>query len=309
MQRDSRIVIIGHQDSLENSLRNYFFSRHFKHVYTNTRNHLDVLSGAKVQKFFKDIRPEYVFLGSIRSGGIAANQKYAAEFIYENLEAQDNIIHSAYQAKVKKLIYFAASCIYPKMARQPIQESSLWTGVMEPTSEPYAVAKLAGVKLCQTYRRQYGLDVMAIVPATLYGPGSDTNIDTAHVMGALIAKFHQAVRQNQKRVIVWGTGKPRREFLYVDDFVQGVLFLMKNYRSQELINLGVGSDVSVKHLAQLIAKISGFKGKIVFDASQPDGARRKLLNNSRVRRLGWKPKVSLEEGVRQTYDWYRKEIR
>ncbi len=305
MQRNSRILIIGHQDSLENSLWNYFASKNYTYVTTNTRNRLDVLSQVGVCKFFKEVHPEYVFLGSIRSGGIAANQAHAAEFIYENLQAQNNVIHSAYEAKVKKLVYFAASCIYPKAAQQPIQENSLGTGVMEETSEPYSIAKLAGMKLCQTYRRQYGLDAITIVPATLYGPGSDMNMENAHVMGALIAKFHQAQQRNEKTVTVWGTGKPRREFLYVDDFMQGVLFLMQHYRSDQAINLGVGTDISIKHLAQMIGHISGFKGKIVFDTSKPDGVKRKLLDSSRVRQLGWRPKVALEEGIYKTYSWFK----
>ena len=305
MQRNSRILIIGHQDSLENSFWNYFSSNKFSCVYTNSRAKLDVCSQAAVEQFFKKNRPEYVFLGSVRSGGIAVNQKYPADFIYENLQAQNNIVHASAKHKVKKLVYLAASCIYPKEAAQPIREDSLFTGVMEPTSEAYSLAKLAGVKLCQTYRQQYGLDTMSIVPATLYGPGSDTNLETAHVMGALMAKFHQAVKENQSQVTVWGTGKPRREFLYVDDFVRGVLFLMKNHTSGELINLGVGSDVTIKQLAQMIAKTSGFKGKIIFDTGKPDGAMRKLLNSSRVKKLGWAPRVELEEGIRRTYQWYK----
>lgn len=306
MHHNSRILIVGHQDSLENSFWNYFSSQKFSQVYTNSKNRLDVLSQAKVDKFFKDIRPEYVFLGSIRSGGIAVNQKFPSEFIYENLQAQNNLIHAAYKRGVKKLVYFGASCVYPKKAKQPIKENTLLTGVMEETSEPYSLAKLAGIKLCQTYRQQYGLDAITVVPATLYGPGSDTNIETAHVMGSLMAKFHQAVQKKHSQVIVWGTGKPRREFLHVDDFVAGVLFLMKNYSSGDLINLGVGGDITIKKLAVLIAKVSGFKGRIVFDVSKPDGSLRKLLDSSRVKNLGWKSKIDLEEGIRQTYNWYRK---
>jgi GDP-L-fucose synthase len=304
MHRNSRILIIGHKDSLENSLWNYFSSKNFAHVYTNSRNRLNVLSQSKVDNFFKDIRPEYVFLGSLRSGGIAVNQKFPAEFIYENLQAQNNIVHNAYKSAVKKLVYLGASCIYPKDALQPIKEGSLFKGPMEETSEAYSTAKLAGVKLCQSYRQQYGLDTITIVPATLYGPGSDTNVETAHVMGALMAKFDQAMREGSKEVIVWGTGKPRREFLYVDDFVQGVLFLMKNYHSEQLINLGSGSEVSITQLAGIISKVSGFKGKIFFDRSKPDGAMRKLLDSSRVKKLGWQAQVDLEEGVKKTYRYY-----
>ena len=304
MHRNSRILIIGHQDSLENSLWNYFLSKKFSYVYTNSRNHLDVLSQGKVEKFFKKVKPEYVFLGSLRSGGIVANQKHPAEFIYENLQAQNNIIHSSYQFKVKQLVYFGASCVYPKDARQPIKENSLFMGPMESTSEPYSTAKLAGIKLCQTYAQQYGLNALIIVPATLYGPGSDTNIETAHVMGALMAKFQQAMVNNQKEVTVWGTGKPRREFLYSDDFVQGVLFLMKHYKGKEIINLGVGSDITIAQLACVMARVVGFKGRIVFDRSKPDGAMRKLLDSRRVRRLGFKPGVNLEKGIQKTYQDY-----
>ncbi|MBF0489113.1 MAG: GDP-L-fucose synthase [Candidatus Omnitrophica bacterium] len=308
MHRDSRILIIGHQDSLENSFWNYFSAQKFSQVYTNSRSRLDVLSQSKVEKFFKKIQPEYVFLGSVRSGGIAVNQKFPAEFIYENLQAQNNILQSAYKNGVKKLVYLGASCVYPKAAKQPIPEESLMTGVMEQTSEPYSLAKLAGIKLCQTYRAQYGFDAISIIPATLYGPGSDTNIETAHVMGALMAKFHQAVKDNNSEVTVWGTGKPRREFLYVDDFVAGVLFLMKKHHSGELINLGVGTDITIKELAVAVAKVSGFKGKIAFDTTKPDGSMRKLLDSSKVMKLGWKPKVNLETGIRLTYESYRKEV-
>lgn len=301
MQRNSRILIIGHQDSLENSLWHHFTSRKFTHVYTNSRLPLNVLSQQKVESFFKSERPEYVFLGSVRSGGIAVNQRFPADFIYENLQAQANIVHASAKHGVKKLVYLAASCVYPKDAAQPIKEGSLMQGVMEPTSDAYSMAKLAGIKLCQAYRQQYGLDAISIVPATLYGPGSDTDLETAHVMGALMFKFYQAVREGKTQVDVWGTGKPRREFLYVDDFVSGVLFLMRHYKGAELINLGSGTDISIKALAGMIAKVSGFTGRIVFDTSKPDGAMRKFLDSRRVSKMGWEAKISLEEGVKRTY--------
>jgi GDP-L-fucose synthase len=309
MNNQSRILIIGHNDSLENSFWNYFSSKKFNNVYTNSRHSLNVLSQSQVEKFFKDVKPEYVFLGSVRSGGIAVNQKYPADFIYENLAANNHIVHAASQYKVKKLVYFGASCVYPKEAKQPIKENSLYTGIMEETSDAYSTAKLAGIKLCQTYRAQYGLNALCIVPATLYGPHSDTNLETAHVMGALIAKFDQAIKAKQLEVTVWGTGKARREFLYVDDFVQGVLFLMNKYDSADLINLGVSSDITIKDLAYTIAKASGFKGKIIFDRTKPDGAMRKLLDSSRVKKLGWKPKMNLEKGIKNTINWYRKEVK
>jgi GDP-L-fucose synthase len=303
MRRGSKIFIVGHNDSIENSLQRHFQALGFSPVITNTQDGVDVLNPLSVENFFKKFKPEYVFLGSIRSGGIAANQKYPAEFIYENCQAQNLVIEAACQYKVKKLLYFSSSCAYPKDAKQPIKESSLLTGPLEPTSEAYAVAKIAGTKMCQAYRAQYGLNAIVAVPATLYGPGSDTDIENAHVLGALIAKFHKAQNEGAKEVVVWGSGRPRREFLYVDDFVSACLFLMEHYESAEMINIGTGHDVTIGQLALIIKKISGFKGKITFDASKPDGVMRKLLDNSRMRKLGWKSKVSLEEGIERTYQW------
>jgi len=229
MRRDSKIFIVGHNDSVENSLRGYFQAEGFSHVISNTLDHINLLDQSKVTDFFRKFKPEYVFLGSVRSGGIAANQKFPAEFIYENIQSQNLVVEAARSAKVKKLLYFSSSCVYPKEAKQPIKETSLLTGPLEPTSEPYAIAKIAGTKLCQAYKVQYNFNAIAAVPATLYGPGSDTDIENAHVLGALIAKFYKAKKENAKEVFVWGSGKPRREFLYVDDFVSACLFLMKKY--------------------------------------------------------------------------------
>jgi GDP-L-fucose synthase len=309
MHRNSRIFIVGHQDSVENSLLAYFKSRGFPNVFSNNQNGIDVLNQSTVTKFFKTTKPAYVFLGSIRSGGIGANQQFPAEFIYENCQAQNNVIHAAYTNGTKKLLYFTGSCAYPTEARQPIKEGSLLTGPLESTSEPYSVAKIAGTKMCQAYKAQYGFNAIVAVPATLYGPGSDSNMETAHVMGALIAKFHKAVVDKESQVSVWGTGKPRREFLYVDDFVRACIFLMDNYDGAELINVGCGGDVTIKELANMIAQVSGFKGKIEFDATKPDGTMRKLMDNRRILKLGWKPKVELGEGIRKTYQWYKKEGR
>ena len=305
MHRDSRIFIVGHQDSIENSLLAYFKAKGFKHVYSNHTNQIDVLNQAETFKFFKDVKPEYVFLGSIRSGGIAANQKSPAEFIYENCQAQNNVIHSAYVNGAKKLLYFTGSCAYPKEAKQPIKEQYLLTGSLELTSEPYSVAKIAGTKMCQAYKAQYGFNAIVAVPATLYGPGSDSNMETAHVLGSLIAKFHHAVVNSQKEVIVWGTGRPRREFLYVDDFAKACVFLMDKYEGYDLINVGCGSDVTIKQLASMVAMESGYKGKISFDVTKPDGTMRKLMDNRRILKLGWSPAIGLEEGIKKTYRWYK----
>lgn len=304
MQRDSRIFIVGHDDSIENSLKGHFQAHQFRRVATNTFDRINVLDPSKVENFFKVFKPEYVFLGSVRSGGIAANQKYPAEFIYANCQAQNLVIEAARRHKVKKLLYFSSSCVYPAHARQPIKEGELLTGLLESTSEAYAVAKIAGMRMCQAYRAQYGIKTIVAVPATLYGPGSDTNIESAHVLGALIVKFHQAKRQGKREVVVWGSGGCRREFLYVDDFVSACLLLMGKYDAGDVVNIGSGHDVTIRQLALMIKKVSGFKGKIVFDASKPDGVARKLLDNTRMRRLGWRPKVNLEEGIEKTYQWY-----
>jgi GDP-L-fucose synthase len=306
MEKNSRILIVGHNDVIERLLYTYLTSQEFRNVYSNSRDTLDVLNQQMVQDFFKSRKPEYVFLSSIRSGGIAANQRHAAEFIYENLECQNNVIHAAYTCGTKKLIFFNGSCTYPKECLQPMKEDYLLTGPLEETSEPYSVAKIAGVKLSQAYKRQYGFNAIVAVPATVYGPGSNADIETAHVMDALIGKFSKAVREGHKEVTVWGTGKPRREFLYVDDFVDAALFLMDHYDAPEMINVGGGYDVSIKELAQTIKEVSGFKGKIVFDSTKPDGTMRKLLDNSRIKKLGWKPKVDLEEGIKRTYEWHIK---
>lgn len=304
MRRNSKIFIVGHNDSVENSLRGYFQAQGYSQVISNTYGIINVLNESQVDIFFKEFEPEYVFLGSLRSGGIAANQKSPAEFIYENIQSQNLVIEAARRWKVKKLLYFSSSCVYPKNAKQPIKESSLLTGPLEETSEAYAVAKIAGTKMCQAYKAQYNFNAIAAVPATLYGPGSDTDIETAHVLGALIAKFHKAKIENAKEVTVWGSGKPRREFLYVDDFASACLFLMENYDGAQLINAGSGVDVTIKQLAGMVKNASGFKGKIIFDTTKPDGTTRKLMDNSRMKKLGWKPKVSLEEGIEKTYQWY-----
>ena len=304
MKKPAKILIVGHQDAIENSLCAYFQAKKYPHVFSSSALKLDLLNQQKVFDFSKIKRLDYVFLGSLRSGGIAANQKFGAEFLYENLESQNNVIHAAYRFGVKKFLYFMSSCAYPKAAAQPIREESLLTGALEETSEPYSIAKIAGVKLCQTYRRQYGFNAVVAGPATIYGPGSDTDPTTAHVLGALIAKFHQAVIEGKKDVVVWGSGKARREFLFVDDFVEASLFLLEHYDKEGLINIGCGNDVSIAELAEMIKKISGFKGKIVFDRAQPDGALRKLLDNRRITKLGWRAGVGLEEGILKTYQWY-----
>src|SRR3989338_3651687 len=267
MRKDSRILLVGHDDIIEKSLFEYFQAQGYSDVYASSKIALNTTIQNSVYNFFQNVKPEYVFLGSVRSGGIEVNQKYAAEFIYQNLESQNNIIHSAYKFAAKKLLFFGSSCVYPKDCAQPIKEEYLLTAPLEPTSEPYAVAKIAGIKLCQTYKRQHGLNAIAMIPATIYGPESDTNIETAHVIGALLGKFHDAKIHNKNEVVVWGTGQPRREFLYVDDFIDACLFLMDRYEDEKFINVGCGSDVTIKELSEMIKEVTEFSGKITFDTT------------------------------------------
>ena len=304
MKKHSKILVVGHNDAIENSFVQYFRKNKYSEFLSSTNLNLDLLNQKKVFNFFDNKKIDYVFLGSIRSGGIAANQRFAAEFLYENLECQNNVIHAACKFGVKKLLYFMSSCAYPKKCPQPIKEEYLLTAPLEETSEPYSVAKIAGAKLCQTYKRQYGFAAIVAAPATIYGPGSDMDFETAHVMGALIGKFYRAVQEGQRQVVVWGSGRPRREFLFTEDFVKAGVFLMDHYNDAPLINVGCGYDVSVKELAWMIKEISGFKGTIIFDRTKPDGAMRKLLDNRRLTKLGWKSQMDLKEGIWKTYQWY-----
>jgi len=304
MDKNSKILVVGHNDVIEKSLFAHFQSQGYRHIFSSSQMGLNTTIQTAVYDFFSQNKPEYVFLASTRSGGIEANQKNAGEFIYHNLESQNNILYASWKFGVKKLLFFASSCIYPKACAQPMKEEYLLTGELEGTSEPYAIAKIAGVKLCQAFRRQYGLNAIVMVPATIYGPQCDTDLAKAHVMGALIGKFSKAVKQGEREVVIWGSGQARREFLYVDDLVDASLFLMAHYEGEAMVNVGTGEDIAIGDLAQMISGISGFKGVIRYDASKPDGAPRKLLDNTRMHKLGWKPKVSLKEGIKKTYNWY-----
>src|SRR3989338_1921592 len=294
MNKDAAILIVGYNDVIEKSLTGHFTAGHFTRVFSSSAIALNTAIQPAVYDFFAEHKPEYVFLTSTRSGGIEANQKQSAEFIYHNLESQNNVVYAARKFGVKKLLYLASSCVYPKECPQPMKEECLLTGALEKTSEAYAVAKIAGIKLCQSYRRQYGLNAIVAIPATVYGPGSDTDPATAHVLGALLGKFIDAVKNNSPQVTIWGTGAPRREFLYADDLVAACLFLMERYQGEEIMHIGPGSDVTIKELAEMIQRVCGYEGRIVFDASKPGGAMRKLLDSSRLTQLGWKQKVSLE---------------
>lgn len=303
MDKHSKILIVGHNDIVERSLRSYFASGGYTDVQSSSLIGLDPAIQASVYAYFQKNRPEYIFLGSTRSGGIEANRARGAEFLYHNSESQNNIFYAALKFEAKKILYFASSCVYPRDCAQPMSEDQLLTGPLEKTSEPYAVAKIAGIKMCESFRAQYHFNTVAAVPATVYGPGSDTGTESGHVLGVLIKKFADAVRERKDEVVVWGTGKPLREFLYVDDFAEAARFLMERYDGGDMVNIGTGREVSIGELAEMIAGVTEFKGRITFDPSKPDGAMRKLLSSERLTRLGWKPKVALRDGIQKTYEW------
>ena len=302
MNKNSRVLIVGHDDIIEMSLFRYFQDKGFHSIFSSSFMGINPSIQPSVYDFFQKYRPEYVFLASVRSGGIDANRRYGADFIYHNLEAQNNILYAANKFGTKKLLFLASSCVYPKGCDQPIKEEYLWTGRLEETSQPYSVAKLAGIELCKAFKAQYGFNAIIAVPATVYGNQSDFDSNKGHVIAALIGKFCDAVQKGEKEVVVWGTGTPLREFLYSDDFVSACVFLMDNYDGDHIVNIGCGYDVSIKELADMIAHITGFTGKITFDTSMPDGVKRKLLDNSRISALGWRPKVGLDEGIRRVVE-------
>lgn len=304
MQKGDKIFVAGHDVMINSAILRRLKQDGFTNVVTRTSSELDLTDQKVVFEFFMDEKPDYVFLSGVKVGGILANSKYPAEFIYDNLQGQTNVIHYAWKSGVKKLLFLGSSCIYPKGCAQPMKEEYLLSGTLEPTSEPYAIAKIAGIKMCQSYNLQYGTDYISVVPADLYGPNDDFDPETSHVLPALIRKVHEAKMSNKPEVIVWGTGSPRREFLHVDDLADACVFLMDNYNGSAMINVGSGEDLSIGELAQVISDIIGFKGRVIFDESKTDGAPRKLLDISKIKKLGWSPKINLKEGIRQTYQWY-----
>lgn len=269
------------------------------------RSELDLMDQKGVDQWFTERDVDQVYLAAAKVGGIYANDAYPAEFIRDNLSIQTNVIHAAWQHGVRKLLFLGSSCIYPRLAPQPMTEDSLLTGPLEPTNEWYAIAKIAGIKICQAYHKQYGFDAISVMPTNLYGPGDDFDLENSHVLPALIRKFHEAKLAGDASVTVWGTGSPRREFLHVDDLADACVFLMKNYASEEIVNVGWGRDISIAELAETVRDVVGFEGEIVYDTSKPDGTPRKLLDTSRLTALGWTPSISLADGIRGTYDWYR----
>jgi len=307
MKQDAKIYVAGHRGMVGSSIVRRLQAEGYRRLVVRTSQEIDLRDGAAVQAFFDAERPDYVFLAAAKVGGIWANHTAPAEFIYDNLAIQTNVIHESYRHGVKKLLFLGSSCIYPRDCPQPIKEEYLLTGPLEPTNAPYAVAKIAGITMCQSYNRQYGTRFICAMPTNLYGPEDNFDLDTAHVLPALLRKFHEAKEGGKKEVVVWGSGGPRREFLQVDDLADACLFLMRHYGDSELINVGTGEDVTIRDLAALIGRVVGYDGAIVWDRTKPDGTPRKLLDVSRLKVLGWKAQIGLRDGVRQAYAWYLKE--
>jgi len=304
MNKNDKIYIAGHRGMVGGAIKQQIEQRGFNNIITRTRSELDLNNQQAVEDFFTQEKPDYVFLAAAKVGGIHANDTYPADFIRENLQIQTNVIDSAYRSGVKKLLFLGSTCIYPKMAPQPLKEEYLLTGPLEPTNEWYAIAKIAGLKMCAAYRRQYGFDAISVMPTNLYGPGDNFGLENSHVLPALMRRFHEAKINNDAEVIVWGTGSPRREFLHVNDMVDAVLYLMEHYSDEETVNIGVGGDISIKDVAEMVKAVVGFEGKLTFDTTKPDGTPRKLLDVSKLNQLGWYAKIPLKQGLPETYEWF-----
>ncbi len=310
MNENSRIYVAGHRGLVGSAIWRELQRQGFGNLIGRTRQELDLLDAAAVKKFYAETKPEFVFIAAAKVGGIYANDTQPAAFLFENLQIQNNLIHASWQTGSRKLLFLGSSCIYPKLAPQPLKEEYLLSGPLEPTNEWYAVAKIAGIKLCQACRRQHGCDFISAMPTNMYGPNDNYDLKTSHVLPALIRKFHEAKQSAAATVTCWGSGAPLREFLYADDLAGACVFLMQHYSEEQFINVGFGSDLSIRELAELIKRVVGFAGEIVWDASKPDGTPRKLMDSSRLFALGWHPQVDLETGIRRTYeDFLRKQQR
>jgi GDP-L-fucose synthase len=309
MKKESKVYVAGHRGMVGSAIVRKLEAEGFQNIITRPSSELDLRNQQAVFDFFETEKPDFVFLAAARVGGIHANNVYRAEFLYDNLMIEANIIHGAHRANVKKLLFLGSSCIYPKLAPQPIKEEHLLTGLLEQTNEPYAIAKIAGIKLCETYWDQYGCRFIAAMPTNLYGPGDNYHLQNSHVLPALIRKFDAAVREGRDEVEVWGSGKPMREFMYVDDLADACFFLMENYNEKGFVNVGTGEEVSIKELANAVAGVTGFRGSIVFNALKPDGTPRKLMDSTKLHNLGWKHRTALEEGLRKTYADFLSEVK
>lgn len=302
MEAGAKIYIAGHRGMVGSAIVRLLEKKGYTNIITRTSTELDLRSQVAVAGFFEEEKPEYVFLAAAKVGGIQANNIYRAEFLYDNLMIEANIIHSAYQNNVKKLLFLGSSCIYPKMAPQPLKEEYLLTGILESTNEPYAIAKIAGIKLCDAYRAQYGCNFISAMPTNLFGPNDNYNLNNSHVLPAMLRKIITAKKENNPEVVIWGSGKPLREFLHVDDLANACYFLMENYNDEGLVNIGTGTDLSIVELAQLVAKVAGYEGEIKNDATKPDGTPRKLMDVSRLTGLGWTASIPLEKGIEMVYE-------
>jgi GDP-L-fucose synthase len=308
MDKASRIFVAGHRGLVGSAISRRLHVAGFGNLVERARGALDLRDPAAVEQMFATERPEYVFLAAAVVGGIKANDSRPAEFIRDNLAIQTNIIHSAWKNGTRKLLFLGSSCIYPKLAPQPLREDYLLTGPLEPTNQWYAVAKIAGIKMCQAYRKQYGFDAIAAMPTNLYGPGDNFDLQSSHVLPALMRKVHEARESGAESVTVWGTGTPRREFLHVDDMADACLFLMEHYSDEGFVNVGWGEDVSIAELARLVCEVEGFRGRLEFDATKPDGTPRKLLDTTLINSLGWRPSIRLRDGIDSTYAWYKANV-
>ncbi len=310
MQKQSRIFVAGHRGLVGSAVVRALLSHGHENIITQSRTELDLCNFSAVESFFAKEKPEYVFVCAAKVGGIYANDTYPASFIYENLQMQNALIHNAYSHGAKKLLFLGSSCIYPKQCPQPIREEYLLTGPLEPTNKAYALAKIAGLEMCAAYRKQYGFDAISVMPTNLYGPGDNYHAENAHVIPALIGRFHAAKEADVPQVWIWGTGTPRREFLHVDDLAEACLMLMQTYSDAEHVNVGCGEDVTILELAELVAKVVGYKGEILLDSTKPDGTMRKVLDISKIQALGWKPSIDLEAGLRTAYaDFLESDVR
>lgn len=301
MQKNSKIYIAGHRGMVGSAILRVLEKEGYSNIIFRTSKELDLTNQNAVKDFFEAQKPDYVFVAAAKVGGIYANNTFRGDFIYQNLMIQNNIIHHAHLNNVTKLMFLGSSCIYPKLAPQPLKEEYLLSGYLEETNEPYAIAKIAGIKMCEAYRSQYGSNFISAMPTNMYGQNDNYDLQNSHVLPALIRKFHEAKISNSETVTVWGSGTPRREFLHADDLAEACLFLMQNYNEPTLVNIGSGTDVTIRELAELIQKTISFKGKIIFDSSKPDGTPRKLMDVTKINKLGWKAKISLEEGIKKTY--------
>jgi len=304
MNKTDKIYVAGHRGLVGSAIVRNLEAKGYNNLVLRTSKELNLTSQLDVNQFFEEQKPDYVFLSAAKVGGIHANDIYPADFIRDNLQIQTNVIDAAYRNKAKKLLFLGSSCIYPKFAPQPMKEDHLLTGELEPTNEWYAIAKIAGIKMCQAYKKQYGFDAISLMPTNLYGTGDNFNLENSHVMPALIRKFHDAKINNLPEVMVWGTGTARREFLHVDDMADATVYLMNHYNDADIVNIGTGEDVKISELADTVKETVGYKGEIIYDASKPDGTPRKLMDVSKLNDLGWKAKITLKDGVMDTYNWF-----